>query len=282
MDTLQTEDCSDGTPKGFNETHAPSAAAARSTAPRLLRASEVDRDLAATAPLSRVLAWVRAFLTAPHPELGRKGPVCPFVPVSLKLDTIWMAQIIQDNLSVASISAIIVDFRDVFLASEPTSGPDAIYKALLVVFPSLGEKNAQGAVLVDEVQQSLKKHFVDRGLMLGEFHAANDSPGLRNPDFRPLRSPIPMLAIRCMVESDLPFLTRESYLATQRASFLRSYLVHLNGALSPAKFEQVLDLLVSVEVEICIARAKAGEVSVSSAALPAKHDTAEQSVGIEL
>jgi hypothetical protein len=47
-------------------------------------------------------------------------------------------------------------------------------------------------------------------MMLENFTLQRE-PGLRNPDFRPLRSPVPMLAIRHMVESDLLFMTRPRY-----------------------------------------------------------------------
>jgi hypothetical protein len=86
------------------------------------------------------------------------------------------------------------------------------------------------------------------GLLVGEFHAANANPGLHNPDFRPLRSPVPMLAIRHLVESDLAFLNRDFYPVSLRATYLRSYLFRLGGKLSQLKFEEALDGLISAEV----------------------------------
>jgi hypothetical protein len=118
----------------------------------------------------------------------------------------------------------------------------------LAIFPSLAANGADGAAMIDKVQARLKPYFVEMGMMLGEFHAGNESPGLRNPDFRPLRSPIPMLAIRHMVESDLPFLNRETYTPKQRSAFLRSYLFRMGGALSETKFNQVVDGLIAAEV----------------------------------
>ncbi len=55
------------------------------------------------------------------------------------------------------------------------------------------------------VQAKLKNDFVARGLMLGQFHPHCDEPGLWNDDFRPLRSPVPLLGIRHMVPTDFPF-----------------------------------------------------------------------------
>ena len=44
--------------------------------------------------------------------------------------------------------------------------------------------------------------FVERGLMIGEFHSANNATGLRNSSFYPLRTPYPCLAVRHMVPGD--------------------------------------------------------------------------------
>ena len=224
----------------------------QSPRPRLMRISEVGQNCDPASPLGCVLEWVRGFLARPHPQLGRTGSVCPFVPIALWLDTIWMAEVAETAPSFERLSAIITDYRNVFLETEPTIGPEALNKAFLVVFPSLKANGADGAAVVDKVQVSLKRYFVEMGLMLGEFHAANESPGLRNPDFRPLRSPIPMLAIRHMVESDLPFLIRETYPPKERSSFLRSYLFHLGGELSEVKFKAALDGLIAAEVAIVL------------------------------
>lgn len=218
--------------------------------PRLMRISEVEANCGPGSPLGNIAAWIRRFLASGHPDLGRHGTVCPFVPIALELNTIWMAEVEDATASFESISAIITEYRNIFLSTEPTTGPEAINKAFLVVFPSLAANGPEGAAVIDKVQASLKKYFVDMGLMLGEFHAANESPGLRNPDFRPLRSPIPMLAIRHMVESDLPFLIRKLYAPQMRSSFLRSYLFRLGGSLTQVKFNEALDGLIAAEVAI--------------------------------
>ena len=83
--------------------------------------------------------------------------------------------------------------------------------------------------------------------MIGQFYPGCAENGLWNPDFRPLDSPLPMLAIRHMVESDLPFLTRETDPPEERSSFLRSYLFRLGGALSEGRFNEALDRLIAAE-----------------------------------
>jgi hypothetical protein len=262
---LDTQDADGSSQAPHTDQHEPDSGGLpvrHSARSRLLRISDVERESAPTSPLRCVLEWMRGFLAQPHPRLGRKGSVCPFVPIALELDTIWMTEVAEDVPSLERISASIIEYRDVFLATEPTSGPEAINKAFLVTFPSLSHLGPEGTAIIDTVQASLKKYFVDMGLMLGEFHPANDSPGLRNPDFRPLRSPIPMLAIRHMVESDLPFLVRERYPPKVRVSFLRSYLFRLGGNLSPPRFNEALESLISAEIAIVIARSTDGETTV--------------------
>jgi hypothetical protein len=215
--------------------------------PQLLTASQVDRLLGTGAPLAEALGWVRSFLAQPHPDLGRTGPVCPFVPVALELDTIWCGLVTGAEPDPAYLAAAIGEYRELFLELEPRQLPEALNKAILIVFPNLGP---EGASAVDEVQRELKPRFVEAGLMLGEFHAANESPGLRNPDFRPLRSPVPMLAIRNMVESDLPFLRRSIDPPGMRAAFVRSYLRRLGSTVSRNSFSQAIDALVEAEFEL--------------------------------
>jgi hypothetical protein len=47
-----------------------------------------NRDLAA---LRTVADWIKSFVTRPHKDLGREGPVCPFVPEAMQRKTLWLA-----------------------------------------------------------------------------------------------------------------------------------------------------------------------------------------------
>lgn len=211
----------------------------------LRRASEVVAENADSA-LASIVAWVRGFLARPHPDVGRAGPVCPFTPMALELDTIWMTEIASSEPDPKRIEDVIEQCRQVFLDVEPREGTMAINKVFMVVFSGL---DASSAPLIDAIQSRLKPSFVELGLMLGEFHARNETPGLRNPDFRPLRSPVPMLVIRHMVESDLPFLKRELDPPQVRSSYLRSYLRRLGGSIRRNYFDQAVEALVDAEFE---------------------------------
>ena len=227
----------------------------------LMRASDVERTLPGSA-LATIVDWVRTFLARPHAEVGRSGPVCPFTPAALALDTIWLTQVEDSDPEPARLIEVVSRYRDLFFQIEPREGPTAINKTILVVFPNLG---GDAAALVDDVQQQLKSSFVDLGLMLGEFHAKNESPGLRNPDFRPLRSPVPMLAIRQMVETDLPFLRRCIDEPHLRVAYLRSYLRRLGGAVRRSYFDQAVVALVEAELELQSTASRPLPMQVASA-----------------
>jgi hypothetical protein len=95
--------------------------------------------------------------------------------------------------------------------------------------------------VIDVVQLELKGSFVEQGLMLGQFH---DRPpvdgGLWNAAFRPLRCPVPLLAIRHMVPTDLPFLTRER-------RYLEGYRRVFSDDLPPRQQEQLAEALGRLE-----------------------------------
>ena len=57
----------------------------RADRPRLMRFSEVESAQDPDSSLTRIARWTREYLARPHPQLGRKGAVCPFVPLSYRL-----------------------------------------------------------------------------------------------------------------------------------------------------------------------------------------------------
>lgn len=213
----------------------------------LRRASEVDAGNDAESPLGSTVDWVRRFLARPHPDLGRAGPVCPFTPMALELDTMWLIEVTESTPDMLRMQDVIEQCRQIFMDTEPREGPLSINKVIMVVFSGM---SADDAPWIDALQAKLKSNFVEVGLMLGEFHSKNDTPGLRNEAFRPLRSPIPMLVMRHMVESDLPFLKRQADLPEIRISYLRSYLRRLGPTIRRNYFDQAVDALVDAEIEL--------------------------------
>ncbi|MEM7061543.1 MAG: DUF6875 domain-containing protein [Cyanobacteria bacterium P01_B01_bin.77] len=204
------------------------------------------KESASSSPLVKTTQWIEGFLAKPHADLGRSGLVCPFVPRSLKLETIQMVELSTQNVSQTEIESLVKECRELFLKQFPQQGKLAIYKALLLVFPDIQDEQCD---VIDRVQQTLKPFFVEKGLMLGEFHRFNQSPGLHNPDFRPLQSPVPMLAIRFMTEADLPFLSRVTDCPRVRVKYLESYLDQMTTIVASTKLTTAKHALAQARYE---------------------------------
>ncbi len=166
-------------------------------------AAWADLPLAERGPITEVLGWSRAFLAQGHPELGRHGPVCPYTGPSLAGDLFFLS-CPRLTGGIAEIAATVCSYREWF--QEMAAGLDERRRQLLTFLVVLPEFDRDDSGPLDELQLRLKGEFVNSGLMIGQFHPACDQPGVWNEDFRPLRSSIPLLAIRHMVAFDLPFL----------------------------------------------------------------------------
>ena len=155
-----------------------------------------------------IMTWAREYLCHPHPDLGRDGPVCPFVPYSLVHELFFVAIQHGQDLTQDDVYNTVMKYRDWFLEMDPRDGIEARYKSINILFPDIPLENAPK--IIDTIQLALKPEFVAKGLMIGQFHCTPPAEGgLWNPDFRPLNSPIPLLSIRHMVPTDFPFLTKD-------------------------------------------------------------------------
>lgn len=148
--------------------------------------------------------WVLNFLSKPNQQLGREGPVCPFTRTSYKSHHFWVNVQQSYGDSIDIMRETIYKFRDIFLSIEPKEGPEKLLKTIVILFPTMPKELCKP--LIDGCQSLLKDEFVKEGLMIGQFHPNNDQGGLHNKDFKSLRAPIPLLAIRNMVKTDSPFL----------------------------------------------------------------------------
>lgn len=152
----------------------------------------------------RIRNWVATYLVAPHPELGRDGAVCPFTASSIKEQSFWVGCDARQDLTARDVEATIFDVISVFHNLPPTAGAGMLLKTVVVVFPTVTEYG-----FIDEAQRYLKDKSVTMGLMVGQFYPGCEEPGIRNQDFRPLQSPVALLAIRYMMSSDYPFLFKK-------------------------------------------------------------------------
>lgn len=152
--------------------------------------------------------WVREYLCRPHPDLGRSGPVCPYMSHAIACQFVWAAFFDGRDIGAERITGIVDDLYDLFPTLPPEEGPDSKLKAVLAVFPDLTEYTD-----IEAVQRDQKTRFVKKGLMLGQFYPGCTVAGLHNSAFPALDAPLPLLAVRHMVATDLPFLvTRHEWI----------------------------------------------------------------------
>ncbi|MEM7132149.1 MAG: DUF6875 domain-containing protein [Chloroflexota bacterium] len=154
-----------------------------------------------------VVNWAKHTICSSHPDLGRAGPVCPFVPPSLKRNSFYLALHYEiDGQNKGEIISLIQSYIKSFRHYLSTGAKDALYNTILVVFPNVLKENAP---IVDQIAKELKTSVVQLGLMLGEFHPNSKIDSIRNPNFHPMVSPYPMLVIRNMAVHDILFLHQQ-------------------------------------------------------------------------
>lgn len=180
----------------------------------------------------QLMDWVYNYLCKPHPELGRPGPVCPFVPGALEKDTFFVTICAEQDLIPEVVHQLLLQERERFLDMEPRLGNDAQFKTTLILFPNIPCEEAKN--LIDKTQARLREDFCKLGLMVGEFHdGPPDKGGLWNSNFRPLQCPVPLMAIRHMVPTDILFLKKDR-------SLVAEYLKRFNDMV-PARYKEIVE-----------------------------------------
>ncbi|WP_405805617.1 hypothetical protein OG729_10055 [Streptomyces sp. NBC_00210] len=163
--------------------------------------------------LNAMLEWVQDFIAKPRRERDPSNPesrlaVCPFMPGSLKMGLTWFALAQGPVESPDDVIRVVESYKDPLKALPPTSGMNAKFKTIIIVFPMVTRDMAPH--FIDGVHASVSGEYKSDALMLGEFHEENRKPGQYNSLFFPLQSPVPAMAIRLMVARDSIFLTADA------------------------------------------------------------------------
>lgn len=186
---------------------------------------------AAAGSLATLIAWVEGYLMQANAALGRSGAVCPFTRQAARLDTVRLA---ISDLGAEDEAAAFALVRHSFQALEaiPAKPGMAHFRTVILGFPACA--TPAGVAMLKRVQNRHKFYSLARNRMIGLMYAESDAPGLWNPDFRPLQSPLPVLAIRHMVEHDAPFAARHPllllpYLARFPIAGAKRLYAHVRG-----------------------------------------------------
>jgi hypothetical protein len=154
--------------------------------------------------LHAVAGWIKTFVARPHEDLGRAGPVCPFVPEALEHKILWLAPEQIADRDIPDVIELINGYQRLFLDAQPTDGDDANYKVIVIVFSDLSADRAQG-VFDDVLQHLAVPSYVEDGIVFGPFYEGHEGTAIYNSNFRPFRSPVPFLFVRQGVISDWKF-----------------------------------------------------------------------------
>lgn len=161
-----------------------------------------------------LIRYIGDYLVHPHPQVGREGPVCPFVRHTITHHSLWVSVVPGGgDLTAETMTAALDDAFEIYRGLRADA--DARMLASITVFPGLTRHE-----LIDAVHLAGKTAVVEQGLMLGQFYPGCGVSGLWNKDFRPLDAPLPMLVIRKMMNTDFPFLVG-------RTEWLYAYLTQV-------------------------------------------------------
>jgi len=173
----------------------------------LVSMAEDTPDDDAMAPLKD---WTRNFLMRDNAQLGRSGNVCPFTSFGARVDTLRFGVSQARPGEDKRVRGQLLDALDRF-EEIPHSDQTGIYRAILIHFPRCD--SFEGVATLQRAQRSLRLAGFMRARMLGVFYPTANEPGLWNPAFRPLRAPIPIIALRSLVAADAAFVLRHPLLA---------------------------------------------------------------------
>lgn len=190
-----------------------------------------DRNAADRVALVGAARWAKEFLTNPHPELGRSGHVCPYVNAAIREQRFLLTVLRNAHSKQRAVEQDILRLGRHLEQLHPKASRKAHLSTIVVLFPDLPKERA--GEIINDVHRRLKPSFLSRGMMLGEFFAESSKPGLHNPDFRPLRSEVPLLVIRSMMLTDIAFLS-------DRARFVRAFIENF-GARGCAEVRSYLE-----------------------------------------
>ena len=160
-----------------------------------------EGDLSA---LRAVADWVKSFVAQPHKDLGRAGPVCPFVPRTLERRVLWLALEKLADRSVPDVVELIRGYQRLFLDAQPADGDDASYKSFVVLFTDLSADRAK-ELFADVLNRLAVPSYVEDGFVMGGFYEGNEGTAICTPSFQPFTSPVPFLLVRQAVISDWKF-----------------------------------------------------------------------------
>lgn len=165
---------------------------------------EQARDRAAIDPaMSALFNWLESYPGNPHAELGRPGAICPFTRPSRRLGatriSLSSAGAKDEERAFAHVRRAYADLDRI-----PVERGKEEFRAVVIAFPNC--MSDAGIEMLERVAKQHKYYSIVRFRTIGLLHEKSKAPGLWNPNFHPMRAPMPLVAIRHIVEQDAPFI----------------------------------------------------------------------------
>lgn len=183
------------------------------------------------------LRWMQRFIMQPHPDLGRKGAVCPFAKPSHENEALLFSAFDATRMPFDAYIAALIRLPYLFdRVAKARTEPSELLS--LAVFP-IGLPDDAHYKFIDCAHAILKPFYMECGLMLGEFHPSSTVRGAHSATFRPMRADVPLFVIRAMALHDALFIDGESTPVGMRVHELECYLRWNAQRLSSTEREQV-------------------------------------------
>jgi hypothetical protein len=149
------------------------------------------------------LAWGE-YLGSPHPELGRKGAICPFIKQTIALGQFFVSvHQSVDGRSIRKLRRVVLDEARRYDELCPTDNKKAAFSGIVIVLPDC---DPTCFATLDKVHAELKTHFMRHDLMFSAFHPNSRKPSIANASFHPFNAPFAAFVVRRVDVRDIAFL----------------------------------------------------------------------------
>lgn len=202
--------------------------------------TEIDSvpDAPLRATFEAGLGWIRRFIMQPHPDLGRRGPVCPFAQSAHEAGAMHLCTLDVGEMSFDVFIDVMMHLRYFFdtVARNMSGRSDLL---ALCIFP----RNLRAESyykFIDCAHSMLKPFYMSAGLMLGEFHPLSAVCGAHSERIHPMRSDVPIFVIRWIALHDILFIDRPSGALGGRIHELECYLRGVGNLLLPSEAARIV------------------------------------------
>jgi hypothetical protein len=161
------------------------------------------------------LEWGGDYLGKAHPDLGRKGAICPFIKQTIALGQLFVSVHEGiDGRSSRTLRRIVLDEAQRYEKLCPMDNKKAAFSGIVVALPDCAPGSFD---TLDRVHAELKTHLMRHDLMFSAFHPHSRKPSVANAKFHAFKAPFAAFVIRRVDVRDIAFLGHN------RRAFARYY-----------------------------------------------------------